>query len=116
MGRIAGWEAALVDLLRQASMRGFSARRRWNCGRFGHACAEALSGRRITIRWQGTLEATVDATLPRIAPREAVRGDLVLALVPKPALGVCVGRSAVFVAARGLLSVPMHRISAAWRV
>lgn len=115
MGRVADWEQRLTNLLRDASIKEFSAKR-WNCALFAHACAEALTGEPIPFRWKGSLEASADAALTRVAPRKASRGDIVLAEVPSPSLGVCVGRMGAFVTTNGLLSVPMHRITAAWAV
>jgi hypothetical protein len=46
----------------------------------------------------------------------ARRGDLVLADVPEPSLGVCNGVRAVFVGSSGFISEPMRRALLAWRV
>ena len=113
--RAPGWESRLADVLCVALTRGYDARK-WNCARFAHACAEAVSGRPLPFVWRGSLEASADAALPRVAPALAHRGDIVLAQVPEPSLGVCRGRDAVFVTAKGLLSVPMSAARAAWSV
>ena len=90
--------------------------RKWNCAKFAHRAAQAVSGRPLPFVWRGSLEASADAALPRVAPALAHRGDVVLAEVPEPSLGVCRGRDAVFVTAKGLLSVPMSAARAAWSV
>lgn len=46
----------------------------------------------------------------------ARRGDVVLADVPLPTLGVCVGTHALFVAHEGLLRRTMGEIRVAWSV
>jgi hypothetical protein len=46
----------------------------------------------------------------------ARRGDVVLANVPHPTLGVCVGAQAVFLMESGLMSKPLSEIAIAWRV
>lgn len=65
----------------------------------------------------GTLEATVDALFPVIAPAFAQRGDIVL---HGEALGVCVGRHALFVGQEGeregLVHVPRDQWTKAWKV
>ena len=113
------WEARLVQELRAASLKPFDARQ-WNCARFAHVCACAVSGRELPApghaTWKGSLEASVDAMLPRIAPLQARRGDLVLADVPEPSLGVCIGSAAAFVTTDGLLTRPLHEIRSAWSV
>ena len=113
--RAPDWESRLAEVLRAASVRAYDARQ-WNCARFAHACAEAVSGRSLPFRWRGSLEASADAVLPRVAPTLAGRGDVVLADVPEPSLGVCAGRTAAFVTAQGLISIPRSRVRAAWAV
>lgn len=76
----------------------------------------AVSGRDIPSRWLGSLEATADAVLPRVDRRRAIRGDVVLACVPEPSLGVCVGRRAAFMKASGLTYYPMRSVRIAWSV
>lgn len=117
MIRAPGWEARLAEQLRQASARPFDAKS-WNCARFAHACAEAVSGRSIPFqRKRGGLEVSVDAVLPRVQPRRACRGDVVLANVPEPSLGVCVGCNAAFLMRHsGLLTIPMRQVIVAWSV
>lgn len=110
-----GWETHLNSVLAAATVRRYAAKE-WNCARFAHACAEAVSGRTLPFRRRGTLEESVDAVLPRSEPRQARRGDVVLAEVPEPSLGVCLGRKAAFVTARGLLTVPMRSVRVAWSV
>lgn len=76
----------------------------------------AVSGRDIPARWLGSLEATADAVLTRVDVRRAQRGDIVLAPVPEPSLGVCVGRKAMFMTSKGLTPYPMRRARIAWSV
>lgn len=109
------WEARLVQVLRQASRKRFDARE-WNCARFAHACACAVSGRELPFHYVGGLEASVDAVLPRIEPLRARRGDIVLADVPQASLGVCVGAAAAFASLNGLLTRPLSSVHAAWSV
>lgn len=76
----------------------------------------AVSGRDIPSRWLGSLEETTDAVLSRVDKRRALRGDIVLAPVPEPSLGVCTGRRAAFMTSQGLTYYPMRRARIAWRV
>jgi hypothetical protein len=116
IARPPGWEARLIDVLKQASVRRYDPRR-WNCARFAHACAEAVSGRSIPFAYVGgSLEASADAALPRIAVRAVRRGDVVIADLPHPTLGVCVGAHVVFVVAEGLMEKPRSSVRAAWGV
>jgi hypothetical protein len=110
-----GWEARLEDVLRDAVARTFDARR-WNCALFALACAEAVRGVPIPYRWLGCLEATVDAVLLRVERRTARRGDVVLAHVPQPSLGVCTGAVATFAGLSGLVEIPMRQVLICWRV
>lgn len=112
--RPAGWEARLNAEILAASRKGFDVRD-WNCARFAHTCAQSVSGREIPYVWKGSLEDSVDAVLARHCNASFARaGDVVLARVPAPSLGVCVGRYATFVTKKGLLQVPMNRVSVAW--
>lgn len=114
--RVSGWEGRLAAVLKDAARRPFDARH-WNCARFAHACAEAVAGRALPAVWKGSLEESADAVLPRIRPAFARRGDIVLAAVPAPSLGVCLGARAAFVAKDGgLLTRPMGEVSLAWAV
>lgn len=111
-----GWEARLAAVLREAATRPYDARR-WNCARFAHRAAEAVSLRSIPFAYVGgSLAASADAVLSRVEPPQAQRGDVVLADVPEPSLGVCAGRVAVFLGRRGLECFPMSRVRAAWVV
>lgn len=117
-----GWEGRLVEVLRAASTRPYNART-WNCARFAHACAVAVSGRDIPFRRRGTLEQTVNRLLPRVEVRQARRGDVVLAdgkagavALQGQTLGVCVGARAAFVTKRGLVEVARRHLCAAWSV
>lgn len=110
-----GWEVRLIEVLRGASERPYDARS-WNCARFAHAAAEAVSGRPIPFVWKGSLEASADAALPRIPLRRARCGDVMLGQVPEPSLGVCVRASVAFVTPSGLTQVPRSRMLAAWAV
>lgn len=110
------WEARLAKAIRDASHKQFSARR-WNCALFAHDCAQRVSGRALPFAMKGgSLVTSVDAVLPRVAPQLARRGDIVMAHVPEPSLGVCVGREALFVAKKGLMRLPMRGVRTAWSV
>lgn len=114
--RPAGWELRLAAAINGAHGRMFHPRT-WNCATFSHVCAQAVRRDLIDYRWCGGLEESVDAVLGRVATKFAQRGDVVLASVPAPSLGVCLGADAVFVTHDGsLLSVPMERVSIAWAV
>lgn len=113
--RLPDWEARLVAALADAARRDFHPRD-WNCARFAHSVAQQLTGRKLDYRWHGSLEASVDAVLPRVAPLQAQRGDVVMADLPEACLGVCLGACAVFVGARGLMPVPLRDLRAAWSV
>lgn len=110
------WEARLATAIREASNKPFSARR-WNCALFAHDVAQRVSGRALPFAYKGgSLVASVDAVLARVPVLQARRGDVVLAHVPEPSLGVCVGSRAVFVAREGLLEVPLSEVRLAWSV
>lgn len=110
-----GWDYRLSLVIRDAVQKHYDPRS-WNCARFAHACAEAVSGASIPFKWRGSLQASADAVLPRIEPSVALRGDVVLAEVPEPSLGVCLGRQIAFVTVSGLLTLPRSRALMAWRV
>lgn len=110
-----GWEARLAERLREAAARPYDAKT-WNCARFAHACAQAVSGRSIPFRRRGSLETSVGAIFPPVQPSRALRGDVVLGNVPKPSLGVCIGSRAAFLGRSGILTIPMWEVTAAWRV
>ena len=110
-----GWEARFAAVLRDASRREFHARD-WNCAEFARQCAEAITCRPIPRRLSRTLKRTVDAYFPRIGVRQASRGDVVLANLPNPTLGVCAGSVAAFVSPAGLTEIPMSQVLIAWRV
>lgn len=111
-----GWEARLAESLRAGAARPYDAKK-WNCARFAHCCAEAAAGRALPFRRKpGGLEACADAVLPRVAVLHARRGDVVLANVPAPSLGVCLGRTAAFLSRSGLMTIPMRQAVAAWSV
>lgn len=110
-----GWESRFAAVLKEASIRQFDAAR-WNCARFTHACAEAVTGRSLPYTLRRSLEASVDAIFDRYeSPTQAQRGDVVLARMPHDTLGVCVGPAAVFVMERGLMRRPRSEILIAWR-
>lgn len=67
-------------------------------------------------RLSGSLEQTVDALLERIRPSLARRGDVVLVTLPRPCLGVCVGREIALVGESGLFKEPMAKALIAWSV
>jgi len=64
---------------------------------------------------KGTLDATMDALLPRRP--FPMRGDVVMAIVDgQQALGICVDVRAAFKAPQGLTFLPLSEIAAAWAV
>jgi hypothetical protein len=113
--RARGWESRLIAVMREASLRPYAARE-WNCARFAHTCAQVVQGRALPFAWKGSLENSVDAVLLRVEVRQAQRADLVLAHVPEPSLGVCIGAQAAFVTPAGLMTVPMRNVRIAWSV
>jgi hypothetical protein len=115
MGAGDGWESRFAAVLKEASTRQFDART-WNCALFVKVCVEAILCRPMPSRLSRTLERTVDACFPRTERAQARRGDVVLAHLPKPTLGVCMGPAAAFVGPDGLTEVPMSRVVIAWRV
>lgn len=110
-----GWEHRLDEVIREAKSLPFDPKR-WNCARFSHRCAEAVCGKSLPYAWRGSLEASVDAALPRVKPSLAQRGDVVMADVPLPTLGVCCGHKAAFVGYAGLTFEPMRKARIAWSV
>lgn len=110
-----GWELRLREALARARGREFDARE-WNCARFAHSCACAVSLRLLPFRHHGSLEGSVDAVLSRVDPSLALRGDIVMADVPEPSLGVCIGSHALFVTAEGLMRLTMDGVRVAWCV
>lgn len=132
--RLPDWEQRLHDYV--ASLEGSAfAWGRHDCALFAAGAVVAVTGidhaapfrgRYRTARGSvralhrfgaGTLEATLDAALARVAPGFARRGDLVM--VDEMA-GVCVGATALFVGeVDGVPGWVMHdrtRWSAAWTV
>lgn len=112
--RLPDWQSRLDAAIREAR-KPFNAKDH-NCALFAARCAEAITGRPMPRRLRGSLEATVDSLFPRVHVRMALRGDLVLARVPEPSLGVCCGRRAAFVTASGLTYYPMRKVRIAWSV
>lgn len=111
-----GWELRLASAINAAFGRPYHARD-WNCATFAHTCATAVRGVALPYRWRGGLSESVDAVLARVPVKFAQRGDVVIAHVPEPTLGVCVGAHALFVTPSGrLLEVPMGRALIAWVV
>lgn len=90
--------------------------RHWNCAVFVHTCAQVIRGCALPFAWKGSLEASVDAVFERVPVKLAQRGDVVLACVPEPTLGLCLGAKAAFVSPAGLITEPMSRATAAWSV
>jgi hypothetical protein len=112
-----GWEERLALALKEATLKHFHVKQ-WNCARFAHAIAEAVTGRALPYEFKGSLEASVDALFSRHTDTRAMqRGDVVLANVPHATLGVCVGAELAFVMeAKGLLLKPRSEAVIAWRV
>jgi hypothetical protein len=115
MPRPDGWESRFAAVLEQARTRPFDARE-WNCALFARACVQAITGREIPARLSRNLESTVDTHFPRIERALARPGYVVLAEVPHKTLGVCTGRSATFLGASGLYSIPMSEVLICWKV
>lgn len=113
--RLPDWQTRLTEAIREAQRIPFDARSH-NCVLFAARCVEAITGAPVPRRWKGSLEPTVDALLPRVKPSMAARGDVVLADVPEPSLGVCIGRKAAFVSPTGLIFEPMRKARIAWSV
>ena len=115
--RADGWEARLVQLVKRARVEPFHSRR-WNCARFAHAAREAIAGRQLPFErgGRGSLEMRVDRILARVPAAYACRGDVVLADVPLPALGVCLGARSAFLGRDGLVEIPTLQARAAWKV
>lgn len=113
--RPVGWEKRLAEVLKDAVTRPYDDET-WNCAMFVAVTTEAVSGKTMPRELTGTLIETVDALLPRVEPKLAGRGDIVLMRVPEPALGVCVGRFAAFVSRDGLRQYPMRQALMAWKV
>lgn len=109
------WEARLARALQATANRPYNTRT-WNCARFAHYMAEQVSGRTLPYQYQGSLEASVDALFERVPVLLAQRGDVVLADVPEPSLGVCVGGQVLFVSAGGLLTRSLRDARIAWGV
>jgi hypothetical protein len=110
-----GWEERFAAVLREASRREFDVNT-WNCGLFVKACVEAILCRPMPSRLSRTMERTVDRHFSRTERAQARRGDVVLAHLPGPTLGVCTGATAAFVDASGLTEIPMSRVLIAWKV
>ncbi len=110
-----GWEVRLAAKLREVSARRYDPHV-WNCAIFAHACAQAVCGRPLPFSWKGSLTASADHLFQRVPTLMATRGDLVLAEVPEPTLGVCIGREAVFVSGDGILTREMRAARLVWRV
>lgn len=53
---------------------------------------------------------------PPIHPAQAMRGDVVLAELPLPTAGVCMGVACAFPTAKGLRFLPRSVITHAWRI
>lgn len=114
--RPAGWETRLAEQISFAARKHFHPKD-WNCARFAHTCAQAVARRALPFRWKGSLEESVDAVLARYPDvKLARRGDVVLASLPEPSLGICTGAHALFVTAAGLREWPLARCSVAWVV
>lgn len=133
-GRVADWPAQLDVVVGEALRRPFA----WgaqDCASFAFACAAAMLGRDPAARWRGRytdargavkiisrfgglpgLASALLGTVP-IEPRQARRGDLLLACRANgPSLGVCNGAHGLFVAEQGLAKVPLSECLQAWPV
>lgn len=117
MGRLADWEQRLSQFV-EANRNTPYHDEKWNCCLFARACVEALTGQLLPVVWHGSVEKTADANLERIDPRQASRGDLIVARLPKgETIGVCLGLKSAFVGEDGLTFVRTTRWAiAAWRV
>jgi len=113
--RLPGWESRLAVVLDEARTREFDAGT-WNCALFARACVQAITGRELPTELSGTLVETADTYFPRIRRSLARPGDVVLASLPEPTLGVCTGRYAAFLGKSGLHTIPLSEVVICWRV
>lgn len=134
MSRLPDWEDRLAAFLAERRDMPFA----WgsnDCALFATACAAAITGedRAASFRGRydtregaalalreigaGTLVKTMDALFVVKPVGMAGRGDLVMA---RGAIGVCIGRSAMFVGEEGeragLVTVPRSEWQKAWAV
>lgn len=120
MSRAINWEQRLAALLLESQQRPFKPHI-WNCAKFAHAGAVAVTGEAVPRpshkTWKGSLEASMDALFPR-SPNLAFvrRGDIVVADIPQPTLGICVGAHFASVSETGILEFPISVARVAWRV
>ncbi|MFA7505300.1 MAG: hypothetical protein WCZ28_11420 [Burkholderiaceae bacterium] len=132
--RTRGWESALADYLAAHRAAVFA----WgdcDCVLFAAGAVAAMTGsdpaaevrgryrtrigamRKLRGRGWASLEGMMDAHFAQVPPAFAQRGDIVMA---NGSLGVCIGRTALFVGEEGgapeLVSLPLASWSQAWRV
>ena len=134
MSRLPDWEDRLCAFLDQHRDRAFQWGE-WDCALFATACAAELTGEdraaefrgRYTTRegaalalreiGGGTLVKTMDRLFERCPVGMAGRGDIVMA---GTALGVCIGRVAMFVGEEegldGLVTIQRADWQRAWKV
>ena len=134
MSRLPDWEDRLSAFLDQHRDRAFQWGE-WDCVLFATACAAELTGedRAAAFRGKydtregaalalrelgkGTLVKTMDSLFPRCPVGMAGRGDIVMA---GAALGVCIGRVAMFVGEEdgreGFVTIPRAEWQRAWKV
>lgn len=114
--RVQNWEAILQAEVKEAIERPFDAKT-WNCAIFVHTTVQKILGQKIPFRKKrGKFEKSVDAVLMRTPVLKAKRGDVVIADVPNPTLGICLGTEAAFVGIEGLRTEPMSKVYIAWTV
>jgi len=129
--RAEGWEERLAALIADAQTRTFV----WgqhDCATFAFEVRATLTGDDSPCPWAGRyttaagserwlkrsgLGSMEEAVTHRLGPPEpplmAQRGDIVL---HDGALGVCIGRDALFLTPDGMTPRPMADIKTAWRV
>lgn len=129
-----GWEARLAAVIGAARTRPFVWGRH-DCTTWAAEVVEAVSGVAVRPWWAGCyrtargarahlkrmgfedLAIAVTALTGRapVGPETAQRGDLVLK-ADERALGVCIGRDALFLDLEGLSVAPMTAVRMAWRL
>ena len=133
MQRLKGWEqrlyAVTVHAMGQPHAWGQN-----DCVTFAADAVREMTGADLMESLRGTYDGPLGAAkvlqglgvdsvgdlaalyLPEVSPSQARRGDIILAGEPHEFLAVCVGRTAVGPAERGMIHVPMAQAVRAFRV